>query len=224
MTKRNLTLKETIEQVIYDCELLLTAVRRGENSYIERLARATAKEAVRLLSAHRDTEIKRISQWIRIDDQLADLIDKEDLTFQDLLNEAGGLLDEACSHEITGQCVFKADDERYYVGSVQFVISEANPDYVNDLIHEVPDCGEIVENLSVQGDVASEYRYRDEDGQLWDVETHQDEPLQASQYDGMAEEPEFEDPKIINQNNKNSWPRFSANFSRALKIYRQKQD
>jgi hypothetical protein len=52
----------------------------------------------------------------------------------ELLDSAANALDHACSWDIMGEILFKAEDGEYYVGTVDFVISKANPDYVADMI------------------------------------------------------------------------------------------
>lgn len=58
---------------------------------------------------------------------------------EDLLTQAGRLLDKACSHDICGEVVFKAADGKYYTLTVEAVISEVNPEYVADLLEEDDD-------------------------------------------------------------------------------------
>lgn len=55
---------------------------------------------------------------------------------QDLLDEAGSLLDEANSHDIVGEVVFEGTDGKYYVGTVEFCIGEINPDYLQNILNE----------------------------------------------------------------------------------------
>jgi hypothetical protein len=55
-------------------------------------------------------------------------------TTEEILKGAGRSLDQAYSHDIVGECIFEGEDGKMYVGTVEFVISEANPDYVKDLM------------------------------------------------------------------------------------------
>jgi hypothetical protein len=55
----------------------------------------------------------------------------------ELLDSAANALDHACSWDIMGEILFKAEDGEYYVGTVDFVISKANPDYVADKLKEI---------------------------------------------------------------------------------------
>ena len=47
-----------------------------------------------------------------------------------LLSVASQNLDAACSWDIMGPILFKGKDGEYYVGTVDFVISKAAPEYV----------------------------------------------------------------------------------------------
>jgi len=60
----------------------------------------------------------------------------EPCSYDDMMQQAGRLLDKSCSHEICGTVLFKATDGKYYAGTVEFVVSEANPDYVKDALAE----------------------------------------------------------------------------------------
>jgi hypothetical protein len=51
-------------------------------------------------------------------------------TIKQLLNDAGGMLDDACSHEITGTPIFRCADGKWYVGSVEFCVNPVAPDYL----------------------------------------------------------------------------------------------
>ena len=58
-------------------------------------------------------------------------------TTEDLLESAGRLLDKACSHDIAGEVVFQGADGKYYVGCVEFVISEASLDYLEQVLDDI---------------------------------------------------------------------------------------
>lgn len=53
---------------------------------------------------------------------------------KDMLEQAGRLLDKSCSHEIAGEVLFRAEDKKWYVGTVEFVIGRANGVYVRDAL------------------------------------------------------------------------------------------
>lgn len=50
-----------------------------------------------------------------------------------LLERAGRALDKAYAHEIMGEVVFIGEDGKTYVGTVEFVIQEASPEYVKQV-------------------------------------------------------------------------------------------
>jgi len=73
----------------------------------------------------------KIVKWLRDGDGLScDGIN----TSEGLLECAGNALDNACAYDIMGEVLFLADDGRYYVGTVEFMICEANPTYVKDVL------------------------------------------------------------------------------------------
>jgi hypothetical protein len=76
----------------------------------------------------------KIVKWIRDgnDGLSASGLEDDD----DLLDAAGRALDHACSWDIMGEVLFLADDGKHYVGCVEFMISEANPEYVAECIAE----------------------------------------------------------------------------------------
>lgn len=57
-------------------------------------------------------------------------------TTNDLLNIAGRRLDKAYACDIVGDCVFEGEDGKNYVGTVEFVIEEADPDYIKSLLDD----------------------------------------------------------------------------------------
>lgn len=73
-----------------------------------------------------------IAKWLR--DGIDGDLSNECETTDDLLVAAGRSLDNACSSDIVGEVLFLGDDGKYYVGCVEFVISEANPDYVDEIL------------------------------------------------------------------------------------------
>ena len=75
----------------------------------------------------------KIVKWIRDgNDGLSSRVEDDD----DLLDAAGRALDKACSWDIMGEVLFLADDGKYYCGCVEFMITEANPEYVDDCLAE----------------------------------------------------------------------------------------
>jgi len=75
-----------------------------------------------------------IKKWIRT----GDLDDDDDLpmTVKGLLEDAGAALDSAYSHEIMGEILFEGADGKVYVGTVEFCIGEANPNYVKMILED----------------------------------------------------------------------------------------
>jgi hypothetical protein len=55
---------------------------------------------------------------------------------KDVLERGARLLDKACAHDITGEILFQGQDGRMYVGSVEFVVEEADPSYVRQKLME----------------------------------------------------------------------------------------
>jgi hypothetical protein len=55
-----------------------------------------------------------------------------------LIQEAGDLLDSACSHEIIGGGIlFKGKDGKYYTATVEVVIGKASKGFVKDALAEM---------------------------------------------------------------------------------------
>lgn len=78
----------------------------------------------------------KIKRWIR---EGNDALHTCASTIGELLEYAGGCLDSACSHDIVGEVVFEAEDGLTYVGTVEFRVGIANPDYVKELKDEQQD-------------------------------------------------------------------------------------
>lgn len=74
----------------------------------------------------------KISHWLK--DGHSGLDDCK--TEEELLEAAGTLLDKASSHDIVGEVLFEGEDGKMYVGTVEFMITEANPEYVLDVLAE----------------------------------------------------------------------------------------
>ena len=77
----------------------------------------------------------KIKKWIRGENEYK--------TTEKVIERAGVALDDACASDIVGECLFQAEDGKYYVGTVDFVIQEANPKYVKNALEEM----EIVNNI-----------------------------------------------------------------------------
>jgi hypothetical protein len=71
----------------------------------------------------------KIKEWIRTGN-----LGEEPKTTEELLDLAGEILDDACSWDIVGECVFIGEDGKTYVGTVEFHIGEANPAYVEQIL------------------------------------------------------------------------------------------
>lgn len=54
----------------------------------------------------------------------------------DLLEEAGNLLDAACSHDILGEVIFLGADGSFYTISTEAVISRITPAYAREALGE----------------------------------------------------------------------------------------
>ena len=74
----------------------------------------------------------KIKRWIRDGEDALGAQGIENT--EELLCAAGRKLDKAYAHDIVGECLFEGEDGKYYVGTVEFVIEEANPGYVEDCL------------------------------------------------------------------------------------------
>jgi len=72
----------------------------------------------------------KVTRWIR-KGELG--LPDEDCDTEDILEGAGRILDEACVSDNFGDVVFEASDGRTYVGNAEFVLSECDPDYLQQL-------------------------------------------------------------------------------------------
>jgi hypothetical protein len=78
----------------------------------------------------------KIKRWIRDgNDGLSNDVNTE----AELLEAAGAALDSHCSHDIMGEILFEGEDGKMYVGCVEFMISEANPEYVKETLEDLED-------------------------------------------------------------------------------------
>ena len=76
----------------------------------------------------------KIKRWIRDGNEGFEKQGFDDT--EDILCAAGRLLDDACSHETVGEVLSEGEDGKFYTGTVEFVIAEADPDYVREVLDE----------------------------------------------------------------------------------------
>ena len=76
----------------------------------------------------------KIKRWIRDGNEEFEKQGFNDT--EDILCAAGCLMDHACSHEIVGEVLFEGEDGKFYTGTVEFVIAEADPDYARGVLDE----------------------------------------------------------------------------------------
>lgn len=77
--------------------------------------------------------VDKIQRWIH-----AGEIDEVD-DIDEVIERAASALDEANSWDICGEVLFQAEDGKWYVGTVEFVIGTANPDYLKEALAENKD-------------------------------------------------------------------------------------
>jgi hypothetical protein len=75
-----------------------------------------------------------VTKWLRAgnDNHLEDCE-----TWDEVLESAARSLDKSCVGDIVGECVFTGANGRTYVGNVEFVISEASPEYVKEVLEQI---------------------------------------------------------------------------------------
>jgi len=76
----------------------------------------------------------KITKWLRTG-TCANIGESE--TVADLLGGAGRLLEKAYSGDIVGDILFQGEDGKYYAGSVEFNVYEADPEYVAECLAEL---------------------------------------------------------------------------------------
>lgn len=76
-------------------------------------------------------KVNRITRWEQ-DGEIGSVD-----TIDEVVERAGRCLDAANSWDICGPILFQAEDGKWYAGTVNFVISEANPKYVEDTLKEL---------------------------------------------------------------------------------------
>lgn len=75
-------------------------------------------------------DVQKIKRWVESGEI------GEVKTIDEILEKAGRCLDAACSHDICGPILFQAEDDKWYVLTVEGVIGEAAPEYVSDCLEE----------------------------------------------------------------------------------------
>lgn len=73
----------------------------------------------------------KIKKWI-ISGQLED----DSKTTEEVLDNAGDLMDDSCSHEILGENLFLGEDGNYYQVTVEAVINKISKKYAKEIIAE----------------------------------------------------------------------------------------
>lgn len=75
----------------------------------------------------------KITKWVRS----GELNSADADTVADVQAQCGRLLDKSCAHEIVGEVLFLGADGKWYTVTVEAEISEANPDWVQEMLEEV---------------------------------------------------------------------------------------
>lgn len=78
----------------------------------------------------------KIVEFIREGESVIDKESRDKLTTQDLINAAGRIMDRACTYDILGDVVFRCEDDRVYVMTIEAEIDLVNPDYLKKLREE----------------------------------------------------------------------------------------
>jgi hypothetical protein len=71
----------------------------------------------------------QVKKWINCGE-----INPDAMTQDEILESCGNLLDHSCSHDIVGEAMFLATDGKYYVITVEAMITKANPAYAKDFL------------------------------------------------------------------------------------------
>ena len=74
----------------------------------------------------------KVKRWLK-----AGELDPKKVDQDDILDDCGALLDSAYSHEILGDVMFEGTDGKFYVITVEAIISEANPDFVKEALEDL---------------------------------------------------------------------------------------
>jgi hypothetical protein len=74
----------------------------------------------------------KVQRWLRTGN-----ISNEANDTDAILDESGGLLDDACAYEILDSPVFQGDDGKYYVVTLEASIAEANSAFVKGLLDDM---------------------------------------------------------------------------------------
>ena len=73
----------------------------------------------------------KIKRWVRSGE-----LNNSHTTSEEVLDECGHVLDHNGACDILGDVLFEGEDGKYYVITVEAVISEAKPEYVKDILSE----------------------------------------------------------------------------------------
>jgi hypothetical protein len=91
----------------------------------------TYEKAKRSLAKFDSPEPLKIKRWLRTGEIGPCNTDVE------LVQAAGGKLDHACAWDICGEVIFEGEDGVVYVGNVEFIIGEYNPELLAELEKEL---------------------------------------------------------------------------------------
>lgn len=70
----------------------------------------------------------RIKEWLSTGELSPDIKDTDEI-----IENAGYMMDHACTSEILGEVAYIGEDNKTYVVTIEAVIGEANPKYVKNL-------------------------------------------------------------------------------------------
>jgi hypothetical protein len=73
----------------------------------------------------------RVEQWL-YSGCLSSGVERVGVSFDEVLSDAGRLLDQGDACEIVGEVLFQGTDGQWYTLTVEAVIAQADPDYVRD--------------------------------------------------------------------------------------------
>lgn len=95
----------------------------------------TSDNAIRSeLAKEPPSTVEKIKRWVHAGD-----IGEHQETISDVLSAAGQCLEAAQSYDICGEILFQAEDGEWYVGTVEFGISKAHENYLEDALAEAGD-------------------------------------------------------------------------------------
>jgi len=73
----------------------------------------------------------KVKRWIRSGE-----LDPAMTTQEEIIEACGNILDHNCAYDLLGDVLIEGDDGKFYVVTVEAVISEANAEYVKDVLKE----------------------------------------------------------------------------------------